>query len=195
MTGNGIITIVGVGALGSHVAQFIRNEKFDNLRIVDFDRVESKNILTQLHSKPNVGKAKVESLKQTFNFLFGIKLAGSSAKLTKDNTNQLLGGSKLIIDCLDNGEARRLVQGYVRKHKIPCVHGGLAADGTFGRVIWDENFAIDNEDVAGQPTCEGGEHLAFIGMVSTLLARAVNEFLKTGKKIGFSISPTAIISV
>ncbi len=187
------ITIVGVGALGSHVAQFIRNENVE-IKIVDFDRVDAKNVLTQLHAKSNVGKAKVESLKQTFNFLFGTKLLGASAKLTKDNTAQLLGNSKLIIDCLDNGEARRLVQGFARKHSVPCLHGGLAADGTFGRVIWDSMFVIDDENVAGQATCEGGEHLAFIGVVSSLMARAVNEFLKTGKQTGFSVSPTVIIS-
>lgn len=185
------ITIVGVGALGSHVAMFLRNEGL--LRLVDFDRVEQKNVLAQFHSKPNVGKLKSQALQQTMNFLWGVKPEVFNSKLTEGNTDVLLEKSDLVIDCLDNGHARRLVQGYVRSKLIPCLHGALAADGGFGRVIWDEGFVVDDEAGAGVATCEGGEHLPFIGVASTTLARAAQIFLKTGKKVGFSITPVGVV--
>lgn len=56
-----MIVIVGVGALGSHLVQFIRNEQVD-IRIIDFDRVEQKNVMSQFHGKPGVGKSKVAAL-------------------------------------------------------------------------------------------------------------------------------------
>lgn len=179
------ITIVGVGALGSHVALLLRNE--GALRVIDFDRVEQKNVLSQFHSKPNVGKLKTDSLKQAMQFLFGTKLTSIPFKLTADNEGQLLAGSDLIIDCLDNGDARRVVQGYARKTSIPCLHGALAADGSFGRVIWDQDFQIDDESGAGAATCEDGAHLPFIAIVSSFLARSAQEFLSKGKHIGFSV--------
>jgi molybdopterin/thiamine biosynthesis adenylyltransferase len=182
------VTIVGVGALGSHVAQFLRSTGV-NLKVIDFDRVEQKNVLSQFHGKPSVGKAKVESLKQAMNFFFGTKIETIPHKLTSDNEKQLLSGADLIVDCLDNGAARRLVQAFARRTNTPCIHGGLAADGTFGLVRWDHDFTIDDEPGAGAATCENGEHLPFIALTSAYLARAVQEFFLKGRKIGYNVAP------
>ncbi len=184
------VMIVGVGALGSHLALFLRNEA--ELHICDFDRVEQKNVLSQLHGKPGVGKNKTQSLKQTLHFLFGVHVGVVPHKLAAQNANEILHGMDLIIDCLDNAEARRIVQGYARQNKVPCLHGALAADGSFGRVVW-ENFVIDSENVPGAATCEGGEHLPFIGIASALLARAAQDFLLKGKKNGFELHPGGVI--
>ncbi len=188
------VTIVGVGALGSHVAQFLRNEA--ELRVIDFDRVEAKNILSQFHGKPGGGKLKVEALKGAMQFLWGTKIHAIPTKLELNNAFVLMRDSDLIIDCLDNGEARRVVQRFARENdaKPAALHGALAADGAFGRVIWDEHFVIDDESV-GAPTCEDGEHLPFIVMVSSLIAQSAKVFLKTGKKLGWSIAPTNIVAV
>jgi len=184
------VTIIGVGALGSHVVQFLRNEA--NLKVIDFDRVEQKNTLAQFHGKPGVGKNKVQAIQQTMQFLFGLKVSGVPHKLTPDNTSELLSGSDLLIDCLDNAASRQVVQDFARKSHTPCLHGALAADGSFGRVVWDENFVIDSENVAGAATCEGGEHLPFIGVASALLAKAAQEFIVRGKKIGFELHPGGV---
>jgi molybdopterin/thiamine biosynthesis adenylyltransferase len=185
------VTIVGVGALGSHVAQFLRNE--GNLRVIDFDRVEAKNMLSQFHGKPGGAKLKVTALHNTMNFLWGTKLDTNSNKLVENNLKALIhGDSNLVIDCVDNGATRRLIQGHVRAHGLPCLHGALAADGAFGRAIWDESFVVDDEDGAGAPTCEDGAHLPFIATVSSLIARSAQVFLQTGKKQGWSIAPTRI---
>lgn len=195
------ITIVGVGALGSHVAMLLRNA--GELRVIDFDRVEPKNMLSQFHGKPGGGKLKVEALKGAMQFLWGTKLDTRSAKLESNNVYTLLIESDLIIDCLDNGAARRVVQAFARgnvahlpkfNEKTPLLHGALAADGAFGRVIWDENFVVDDE-AAGVPTCEDGEHLPFIVTVSALIARSAQVYLQTGKKLGWSIAPTNIVAV
>lgn len=183
-----VVTIVGVGALGSHVAQFLRNDA-THLRVIDFDRVEQKNVLSQFHGKTVVGKNKAEALKQTMNFLWGIRIETAPHKLIAENAQALLETTDLMIDCLDNGAARRIVQSFCRARGKPCLHGALAADGQFGRVVWDERFQIDNEDGPGQATCEGGEHLPFIAVVAGYIARAAQEFLRHRKKIGFEVHP------
>ena len=181
------VVIVGVGALGSHVAQFLRGEDV-KLFVVDHDRVEQKNTLSQFHARNSVGKNKVQAIQQAMKFLWGTTIEGTPHKLTADNTEQVLSGAGLIIDCLDNAEARNLVQTYARQNDVPCVHGALSADGQLGRVTWDELFTIDGA-AAGTATCEDGEHLPFIGMTSTFLARAAQEFLKTGKKLSWQVLP------
>ena len=187
------VTIVGVGALGSHLVQFLRNEDI-KIRVVDFDRVEQKNVLSQFHSKPNVGKLKVDSLKQAMQFLYGQRITTIPHKLVKENVGTVLDGD-LVIDCLDNGESRRLLQDWVRVVKIPCLHGALAQDGTFGRVVWDKNFVVDDEDASSTATCENGEFLPFIAIVSSHLARAAQIFIQEGKEVGYSISPVGAVSI
>lgn len=188
------VTIVGVGAIGSHVALLLRNVGA-SIRVIDMDRVEQKNTQSQFYGRPGVGKLKVQALQQSLDFLFGLKIQVNSNKLVAGNANELLGGSDLVLDCLDNGASRRVVQGYVREKGIPCLHGALAPEGQFGRVIWDEYFFIDDETAGEAATCENGEHLPFISVVSSYLAHASKLFLASGKKVGYSISPSGVISV
>jgi molybdopterin/thiamine biosynthesis adenylyltransferase len=182
------ILVVGVGALGSHVVQLIRNAGA-TIRVVDFDRVEQKNVASQFHAKQSVGKSKVVGLQQTMQFLFGLKIEVVPHKLVAENATELLGKADLVVDCLDNGAARRLVQTFVRANSIACLHGALAADGTFGRVVWDEDFTIDDEPSEGAATCDDGDHLPFIATTAALLAQSAAAFLKTGDKFGYQIHP------
>lgn len=182
------ITIIGVGALGSHVALLLRNVDA-KLKLIDFDRVESKNVLSQFHVKASIGKGKVQSLAQTMQGFFGIKVDTVPHKLTKDNVTQLLGKSDLIIDCLDNAASRILVQDFARETKAPCLHGALAPDGAYGRVVWSDKFKIDSEAGAGAATCENGEHLPFIAITSSYLAKAAQAFLADGVQVGYEITP------
>jgi predicted ThiF/HesA family dinucleotide-utilizing enzyme len=189
-----MMVIVGVGALGSHLVQFIRNEKVE-IRIIDFDRVEQKNVMSQFHGKPGVGKNKVAALQQTMDFLFKRTVQVVSHKLVDNNIEVLLKGATLVVDCLDNGASRKLVQDYVRKHNLPCLHGALAPGGEFGRVVWDEQFVIDSEAGAGAATCEDGEFLPFIALTAAYMARSIQLFLKDKKKVGFSISPFSVVAI
>lgn len=192
MTTSPVVTILGVGALGSHLALLLRNESFA-MRVVDFDRVESKNTQAQFHGYPQDGKLKVQSLADTLKFLFKTAIASKfSSKLIETNVKELLEGSSLVVDCFDNGTSRRIVQKHVRQHGIPCLHGGLSGDGTFGLVQWDEHFQVDDEP-AGAATCEDGRFLPFIALTSSCLALAVQTFLKEGKRVGYSVTPNGVV--
>lgn len=186
------ITVVGVGALGSHLIPLLRSLKDVTLRVIDFDRIERKNTLSQFHAKSHVGKSKVQGLQQTMKLLWGLKVEAIPHKLEANNAKQLLGSSDLVIDCLDNGDSRRVVQAFVRESDIPCLHGALAADGAFGRVIWDHKFVIDDEPNEGAATCEDGEHLPFISVTASLIARSAQLFIEEGKKVGYEVTPGAI---
>ena len=189
-----VVCVIGAGALGSHLVQFCRNEKVD-IKVIDFDCVEQKNVMSQFHGKPSVGKKKVDALKQLMDFLFKRNLQVVGQKLVENNINVLMKGATLVVDCLDNAASRKLVQDYVRKHNLPCLHGALAPGGAFGRVIWDEVFAIDSEIGAGVATCEDGEFLPFIALTAAYMAHAVQIFLRDQKKVGFSISPVGAVAV
>lgn len=180
------LVVVGAGALGSHAVQFLRNAGVA-IRVVDFDRVEQRNVASQFHGRGAVGRSKVVSLQQGMQFYFGAKIEAVPHKLTVDNARELLGRTDLVLDCLDNGEGRRVVQQLVRDTATACVHGALAADGGFGRVVWDEQFEIDDEPEAGAATCEDGAHLPFIAITSAYLAHAAQQYVATGRKLGYHV--------
>jgi molybdopterin/thiamine biosynthesis adenylyltransferase len=186
------VTVVGVGALGSHFVQFLRSEDVE-FKLIDFDKVEQKNVLSQFHGKPNVGKLKVQAMASNFALLWGIKVGTVPHKLTDVNDDAILAGSDLIVDCLDNAEARRLVQGFARRSHTPCLHGAVDGEGSFGRVVWDENFVIDSGSAPGTPTCEDGENLPFIASVASYLARSAQAFLRKEVRNGFQISPGGVV--
>jgi len=175
------VVFCGVGALGSTAAVLCRNLPAE-LALVDFDRVESKNLLAQSFVKQSVGKNKAEALKlQLFNF-WGIKADAFGVRLTEANVGTLLAGASLVVDCFDNLASRVVLSTHARAHALPLLHGALSGDGTFGLVRWDERFTPDAEDAPGQATCEGGEHLPLIGVLGATLARAIQDFLRTGDK-------------
>jgi hypothetical protein len=175
------IVFCGVGALGSTTALLCRNVEAE-LVFVDFDRVESKNLLAQAYVKQSLGKNKAQALKLQLKNLWGKSSQAFGVRLTADNVVELCGQADLLVDCFDNAASRELLSGYAQESGTPLVHGAIAADGAFGIVRWDERFSADAEDEEGQATCEGGEHLPFIGLVSATLARAVQDFVKDGTR-------------
>jgi hypothetical protein len=186
------VVIVGAGALGSHLALFARNWE-NPLRIVDFDKVEQKNTQAQFHSRMGLRRNKAQALQQGLQGLFGVKVEAVPHKLVGDNAGQLLSGAALVIDCTDNAAARRTIQDHVRANGIPCLHGALSADGSFGRVVWDEHFTADEEGQEGEATCEDGAALPFFALAAAQVAVAAQRFLEDGVRQSFQLSPAGAV--
>jgi len=185
------IVVCGGGALGSHTL-FLARDFEHELAVVDFDRVETKNLASQWFVKQMVGKNKATALKAQFLNFYGAKLQDYSVKLTSLNVETILGGADLVVDCFDNAESRRVIQDYVRWKFKACIHAGLAANGEFGVVRWDKDFVIDEEDATGQATCEGRGFLPIILRVSGALVASVEWFLKSPQQmVSWNISPRA----
>ena len=189
------VLIVGAGALGSHLALFLRNEEA-LFTVADFDRVEMKNTRSQFHARQGVGKPKASALQMQLVMLFqSIQFRGLPRKVEETNVSWFVESHDFVVDCTDNAKVRLLLQEECRKQGKDIVHGALSANGDFGRVVWGELFVVDSEDVEGQPTCEDGEFLPFIGLVSSMLALSVQDFLKTGSKRSYQISPQGVFKL
>ena len=186
------IVICGVGALGSTAVLYCCYVDAE-LRLVDFDRVESKNLAAQWFVKQSVGKNKAEAIRLQLANFYGAKAEAMSVRLAATNATQLLAGADLAVDCFDNADSRNVLSEHAREIKVPLVHAALAADGTFGMVRWDERFTADREDQPGQPTCEGGEHLPMIGLVGATLARAIQDFVKDGARHDYLVSLSGVV--
>ena len=177
-----LILFCGAGALGSTAVTLCRTLPA-TLSIVDFDRVESKNLLSQAFTRQAVGRNKAEALKLQLRTFYGVDATAYPVRLTADNVATVAAGADLLVDCFDNGTSRLVVRTFASAAGVPSVHAGLAADGTFGLVRWGERFEPDDADEPGQATCVDGEHLPFIGLVAARLATVVAQFVRTGEKL------------
>lgn len=175
------IVFCGVGALGSNAVVLCRNLEA-RIVMIDFDRVESKNCLSQAFVKPSVGKNKAEALKLQLSNFWGVKSESFGVRIEENNVATLCGAADLLVDAFDNAKSRRILSDYAQSAAKPLVHAAVSADGTFGLVRWDERFVADEEGTPGAATCEGGEHLPLIAMVSSTLARTVQDFVQKGTK-------------
>jgi molybdopterin-synthase adenylyltransferase len=184
------IVFCGIGALGSTAAVLCRSLGAEQ-RLVDFDRVESKNLAAQVFVKQSLGKNKAEAMKlQLLNF-WGLKAEAMGVRVTADNVAAVCAGADLVVDCFDNKASREVLSAHASAAGLPLVHAAIAGDGSFGLVRWDERFVPDAEDAPGQATCEGGEHLPFIGLVAATLARVIQDFVQHGRRRDAMINLTA----
>ena len=185
------IVFCGVGALGSGAVMLCRNLAAE-LVFIDFDRVESKNLLAQAFVKPSVGKNKAEALKLQLANFHGLKAEAFGVRLSTDNASTLLARATLLVDAFDNAASRRLLSAHARTVGTPLVHAAISADGSFGLVRWDERFTPDEEDEPGEATCEGGAHLPMVGLVVASLARIIQDFVARGEQRDAMVSPGGV---
>src|SRR5688572_24844947 len=187
------IVFCGVGALGSNAVVVCRNLDIA-LVLVDFDRVESKNCLSQAFVKNSIGKNKADALKLQLSSFWGVKAESFGVRVSEDNVATLCDKADLVVDAFDNAKSRNILSTYARAANKPLVHAAVSADGTFGLVRWDERFVADAESTEGQATCEGGEHLPLIALVSSTLARTIQDFVQKGVRRDAMISLSGVMT-
>jgi len=186
------VTIVGAGALGSHLALFLRNVDC-RLMLIDHDRVLAKNVKAQFHTKMGIGRFKVEALRAAFQGMFHLKVDVRPLKLIEGNVEVLLDSADLVIDCTDNIQAREIIQRHCLSAPLPCLHCCLSGDGDFARLVWTEEFDADAEPELGQETCEDGEGLPFYVQAAALAAQVTQLYLNKYVKQCWQATPFSVI--
>src|SRR5215470_13889164 len=106
------ILFCGGGALGSH-ALFLARDLQHELAVIDFDRVETKNLASQWFVKQMVGKNKATALKMQLLNFYDVKLQDYTRRLRALDVHTRLEDVGLVVDCFDNAESRREDQKYV----------------------------------------------------------------------------------
>jgi molybdopterin/thiamine biosynthesis adenylyltransferase len=105
------------------------------MRIVDSDTVELSNLNRQiLHWTQDTGENKVDSARAKLGGLNPqVKVEALRERITEDNVAGLTTGCDLIIDAMDNLQARYLLNRTAFQLNIPFIHG--AVHGFEGRAM------------------------------------------------------------
>ncbi len=117
------ILLVGVGGVGGFVLEALVRSGFEDITIIDGDKVELSNLNRQLisnikninHSKVEVAKAKMLDINKKVN----IKVIGEF--LTKDNINTLDNDFDFILDACDTLNTKLELIRYAQNNNINII--------------------------------------------------------------------------
>jgi len=101
------VGIAGVGGLGSNAAIALARAGIGQLVIVDFDKVEEGNIDRQYYFLDQVGKAKVDALKDNIKRINpAVNVVVLNLKLDKGSMEKPFKDVDVVIEALDNAETK-----------------------------------------------------------------------------------------
>lgn len=131
----GKIAIIGLGALGSSMAEILARSGVGHLRIVDRDFVELTNLHRQtLYQEKDIGKPKAEVAAKRLNRLNStVKVDPRVVHVNAHNIERLLEGMDLLLDATDNMQTRYIMNDACVKHHIPWIYS--AALRTYGMTL------------------------------------------------------------
>ena len=123
------VAIIGCGGLGSFLALMLVKTGIKELTLIDYDKVEEHNLPTQMFRQRDVGKLKVEALKEQLleHAPAEINVSISSEKYT--NKNKLIADVYFV--CVDSMKARQDIfestrMNFSAKYLVDLRMGGLS---------------------------------------------------------------------
>lgn len=171
------VTICGAGALGANLAENLARSGFGNLKAIDRDRIEERNLSTQPYYRSDVGAFKAKILANNLYRAIGTKVAAETKELTSVNAAQLLKDSQLIVDVFDNSVARQVVKDYGDRTGTPCLHAGLSTD--YAEVIWNDVYRVPSDisdDVCDYPLARN-----LVMLTVAVACEAIISFIAAGE--------------
>ena len=122
------VLIVGVGGLGSPVAEFLSRAGVGSIGVVDNDKVSVSNLHRQsLYITNNIGKFKVKITKDKIKKINpNIKVKTYKTRLNSSNFKKIINNYDFIVDGSDNFTTKFLLNDLCLKSKKILVTGAIS---------------------------------------------------------------------
>jgi len=122
------VFIAGAGGLGSPASLYLAAAGIGSIRICDRDVIELSNMNRQiLHTEERLGTSKAESAKKTLESLNPeCHVTAFSERIDDSSVLRLIGDADIIVDCMDNFDARFILNKAALELDIPLMHGAVA---------------------------------------------------------------------
>jgi len=129
------VAVVGAGGLGGNVILLLARLGVGHIVVVDYDRFDETNLNRQaLSNGQALGRSKAEEAVNAVSTINpGVTLSAYQLRIDPSNAREVLNGSDVIVDALDNIPDRFTMEDISRSLRIPMVHGALA--GLEGQVM------------------------------------------------------------
>jgi adenylyltransferase/sulfurtransferase len=116
-------TIIGAGRTGSRIAAALAKTSL-TLTIIDRDCLEESDLTdSPVYGRADLGKMKAEALAKHVG-AYGTPIC---EHLCAQNIDELLEGTRIVLDATDNWHARALVNEWCWKTKTPWIYSGALA--------------------------------------------------------------------
>ena len=121
------VLVLGCGGLGGYVIEYLVRIGVGALTCVDGDVFCESNLNRQLLSSvENLGKSKAMAAKERAAEINPEVTVDSVPEyITEENADALMQGADLVIDALDNVEARFIMEDAAQRAGIPVIHGAI----------------------------------------------------------------------
>lgn len=123
------VCIVGVGGVGSWVAEALARSAIGRLTLIDLDNIAESNTNRQIHALgDDYGKAKVMAMAQRILAINpSCRVTEIEDFVTVDNLDDLLGrGYDFVVDAIDNARVKAAMIHWCRRHKVKMIASGGA---------------------------------------------------------------------
>ncbi len=140
------VTVIGAGGLGGQVILLLARLGIGNLAAVDHDVFDETNLNRQALSSIDVlGRSKAETARETVKTINpAVNVASFHSRLDSSNAENILTGSNVIVDALDNVSDRFILEQYAGKFDIPLVHGAVAGFEGQLMTIFPQDEGLEN---------------------------------------------------
>src|SRR5688572_14869186 len=168
------VAVVGLGGLGSWIAEQLARAGTGTLRLIDRDVVEESNLPRQtlyLADDAARGRPKAEAAAERLAAIGGpTKLEPFARELNRRSIDGLLRGCEIVLDGLDHFAGRFLLNDWCRRERVPWVYGGaVAGSGSVLRIAPDSGPCLRCLFPGAEGTV-GGETCDTVGVLSPLPA-------------------------
>lgn len=124
---NSHVTIIGCGGLGAIAGAYLAGAGVGSLTLIDGDRPHISNLHRQVFfNEESTRSSKAEGLAKHISKLNSdVKLTVISEMLSKQNIDEYLQPSELILECTDDILTKYLVNDHAHLKRIPMVYGAI----------------------------------------------------------------------
>ena len=122
------IGIAGAGGLGSNLAVALVRSGFRCLEIVDFDRVEARNLNRQFYFLEEIGRFKVEALAERLRAINpAVEIVTRQTRLTPSNITCHFESAECVCEAFDLPEAKQMfLEAFLASGKFLVMGSGMA---------------------------------------------------------------------
>lgn len=128
------VCVIGCGGLGGYVIEYLGRLGIGRITAVDGDTFEETNLNRQILSDETViGQSKAKTAKERMKKVNSeVEVFAVQAFLDEKNAEEIIKGHDVVVDALDNIDARLILEKACEKQGIPFIHGAIG--GWYGQV-------------------------------------------------------------
>lgn len=123
------ICVVGVGGVGSWVAESLARSAIGRITLIDLDHIAESNTNRQIHALDDeYGKAKVSAMAERIRAINpGCAVTQVEDFVTAENLEDLLGrGYDFVVDAIDNAKVKAAMIHWCKRRKLKLITSGGA---------------------------------------------------------------------